>query len=67
MEIRRLMVFENRGVGRIFGVKRNEVTGEWRKLLNEELNDLYCSLSIVRAMESREVCGAYSKYGEDGQ
>jgi uncharacterized membrane protein len=46
-EENRLRVFENRVLKRIFGPKRDEVTGEWRKLLNEELNDLYSSLSIV--------------------
>jgi len=38
---------------RIFGPKRDEVTGEWRKLHNKELNDLYCSPSIVRVIKSR--------------
>jgi hypothetical protein len=42
-EERRLMVFENRVLRRTFGPKGEEVTGEWRKLHNEELNDLYCS------------------------
>ena len=42
-EKRRLRVFENRVLRRIFGPKREEVTGEWRKLHNEELNNLYCS------------------------
>ena len=42
-EKHRLRVFENRVLRRIFGPKRYEVTGEWRKLHNEELNDLYCS------------------------
>ena len=42
-EERRLRVFENRVLRGIFGSKRDEVTGEWRKLHNEELNDLYCS------------------------
>ena len=37
---------------RIFGPKRDEVTGEWRKLHNEELNDLYCSPNIVRVIKS---------------
>ena len=41
-EERRLRVFENRTLRRIFGPKRDEVTGEWRKLCNEVLNDLYC-------------------------
>jgi hypothetical protein len=45
---RRLRVFENRVLRRIFGPKRYEVTGEWRKLHHEELNDLYSSLNIVR-------------------
>jgi hypothetical protein len=40
-EKRRLRVFENRMLRRIFGLKRDEVTGEWRKLYNEELNDMY--------------------------
>jgi hypothetical protein len=48
----RLGVFENR-VLRYFLPKMDEVTGEWRKLHDEELNDLYCSHSIVRGMKSR--------------
>jgi len=47
-EERRLRVFENRVLSAVFGVKRDEVTGEWRKLHNEELNDLYCSPNIFR-------------------
>ena len=47
----RLRVFENRVLRRIFGPKRDEVTGEWRKLHNEELNDLYCSPDIVRLIK----------------
>jgi hypothetical protein len=43
-----LRVFENRVQRRIFGPRREEVTGKWRKLHNEELNDLYCSPNIVR-------------------
>jgi hypothetical protein len=54
MEERRLKVFENR-VLRIFGPKRDEVTGEWRKLHNAELNDLYCSPNIVRVVKSRRM------------
>jgi len=50
-EERRLSVFENRML-RIFGPKRDEVTGEWRKL-HKELNDLYCSPNIVRVIKSR--------------
>ena len=48
-------MFDNRVLRRIFGAKRDEVTGEWRKLHNEELNDLYCSLSIVRMIKSRRM------------
>jgi hypothetical protein len=47
-EEHRLWVFKNRVLGEIFGPKRDEVTGEWRKLHNEELNDLYCSPDITR-------------------
>jgi hypothetical protein len=46
-------VFENRVLRRIFGPKRDEVTGEWRKLHNEELHDLYTSPSIIRIIKSR--------------
>jgi hypothetical protein len=48
-------VFENRGIWRIFGTngKRNEVTGEWRKLHNEELHILYPSPNIIRQIKSR--------------
>jgi hypothetical protein len=49
-EERRLRVFELR---RIFGPRRDEVTGEWRRLHNEELNDLYSSPNILRAIKSR--------------
>ena len=52
-EERRLRVFENRVLRRIFGSRRDEVRGEWRKLHNEELNDLYCSHIIVRVIKSR--------------
>jgi hypothetical protein len=51
---RRLRVFENR-VLRIFWPKRDEVTGEWRKLRNEELNYLYASPNIMRVIKSRRV------------
>jgi len=50
-EERRLRVFENRVLRRVFGFKRDEVTGECRKLRNEELNDLYCSPNIVRVIK----------------
>jgi len=48
-----LRVFENRVLRRIFGPKRDEVTGEWRKLHNEELNNLYSSPNIVQVIKSR--------------
>jgi hypothetical protein len=47
-EEHRLMVFENRVLRRIFGPRRDEVTRKWRKLHNEEICDLYSSLSIIR-------------------
>ena len=52
---RRLRLFESRVLRRIFGLKRDEVTGDWRKLRNEELNDLYCSPNIVRVIKSRRL------------
>jgi len=53
-EERRLSVCENRMLRRIFGPKRDEVTGRWRKL-HKELNDLYCSPSIVQVINSRPI------------
>jgi hypothetical protein len=50
-----LWVFENRVLRRIFGVKRNAVTRGWRKLLNEELHNLYSSPSIIRTIMSRRL------------
>ena len=49
---RRVRVFENRVLGRIFGPKKDEVTGEWRKLHNDEINDLYTP-NIVRVVKSK--------------
>jgi len=55
MEERRLRVYKNRVLRGIFRFKRDEVTGEWRKIHNEELNDLHCSPSIVRVIKSRRM------------
>jgi len=54
-EERRLRVFENRLLRRVFVPKRDEVTGEWRKLHNEELCDLYSLPNIVRVVKSRRM------------
>ena len=66
-EERRLRVFENRVLRRVFGPKRAEVTGEWRKLHNEELNDLYSLPNIVRVVKSRRMRWAehVARMGED--
>ena len=53
-EVRRLRVFENRELRRVFGPKRDEVIGEWRKLHNE-LNDLYSLPNIVRVVKSKRM------------
>jgi len=54
-EERKLRVFENMVLRRIFGPRRDEVTGEWRRLYNEELNDLCSLLYIVRVIKSRRM------------
>jgi hypothetical protein len=54
-EDRRLRVFESRVLRRIFGAKGDEMTGEWRKLHNEELNNLYSSPGIVCVIKSRRM------------
>jgi len=62
-EERKLRLFENMVLRRIFGPRRDEVTGECRRMHNEELNDLYSSPNIVRVIKSRRemgwACGAY--------
>jgi hypothetical protein len=65
-EEHRLRVFENRVLRRIFGPKRDEVTGGWRKLPNEELHGLYSSPSIVRVIKARRVrwAGHVARMGE---
>ena len=61
-----LRVLENRVLRRIFGRKRDKVTGEWRKLCTEDLNDLYCSPSIVRVIKLRRMrwAGYVARMGE---
>jgi hypothetical protein len=65
-EEHRLRVFENRVLRRIFGLKTDEVTGEWRKLHNEELRDLYSSPSKIRMIKLRRMrwAGHVAQMGE---
>ena len=67
-EERNLRVFQNMVLRRIFGPRRDEVTGEWRRLHNEELNDLYSSPNIVRVIKSRKMrwVGHVARIGEEG-
>ena len=60
-------MFENMVLRRIFGPRRDEVTGEGRKLHNEDLNDLYCAANIVRAIKSRRMrwAGHVARMGEE--
>jgi len=62
----RLRVFEHRVLRGMFGLKRDEITGEWRKLHNEERNDLYSSPNIVRVIKSRRIqlAGHIARMGE---
>jgi hypothetical protein len=66
MEERRLRVFDNRVLRGIFGLKRDEVTEEWRKLHNEKLHDLYSSPTIVWVIKSRKIrwAGHVTQIGE---
>ena len=66
-EERRLRVFENRVLRRVFGPKRDEVTREWRKLHNEELSDLYSLPNILRVVKSRRMrwAGHVARMGEE--
>ena len=66
-EDRRLRVFGNRVLRGIFGPKRDEVTRDWRKLHNEELNDLYSSPNIVQVIKSRRMrwAGHVARMGEE--
>jgi len=66
-EERKLRVFENMVLRRMFGTRRDEVTGEWRRLHNEELNDLYSSLKIVRVIKLRRMrwAGHVARMGEE--
>ena len=59
-------MFENKVLRRIFGPRRDEVTVDWRRLHNEELNDLYCSPNIVRVIKSRRIrwAGHVARMGE---
>jgi hypothetical protein len=61
-----LRVFENRVLRRIFGPKRDEVMGQWKKLNNKELHDLYSSPSIIRIIKSRRMrwAGNVARMGE---
>ena len=66
-EERKLRVFENKVLRRIFGPRRDEVTGEWGRLRNEKLNDLYSSPNIVRVIKSRRMrwAGHVARMGEE--
>ena len=63
----KLRAFENMVLGRIFGPRKDEVTGEWRRLHDEELNDLYSSPNIVWVIKSRRMrlAGHVERMGEE--
>jgi hypothetical protein len=64
---RKMSGFENMVLRRTFGPRKDEVTGEWRRLYNEELNDLYCSPNTVRVIRWRRmrVAGHVARMGEE--
>jgi hypothetical protein len=64
---RKLRVFENIVLRRIFGPRLDEVTGKWRRLQNEKLNDLYSTPNIVRVIKSRRMrwAGHVTRMGEE--
>jgi hypothetical protein len=66
-EEHRLRVFENRVLRRVFGPKRDELMGEWRKLHSEELHNLYSSENIIRQIKSRRMrwAGHVARIGEN--
>jgi hypothetical protein len=66
-EEHRLRVFENRVLRRIFGPKRDEVTGEWRRLHNEELNDLDSPPNIIRVIKSRRMWAKHVARMDEGR
>jgi len=67
-EEKKLRVFENMVLRRIFGPSRDEVTAEWRRMQNEELNDFYSSHNIGRVIKSRRMrwAGHVARIGEEG-
>jgi hypothetical protein len=66
-EEHRLRVLENRVLRRIFGPKRDGVTGKWRRLHNEELNDLYSSPNIIRVIKSKRMWAGHVARMSEGR